>query len=154
MPTPFADLDSRPAIILAPARTWQRSVGLAMWEQAKRRANEVGSVVLWCDGGDGGVSGVAGNGYSEVFQVGEGSWTKTIGIEYPFNMNRLTLYARFGDWGFLLLSWFMLLGGFGQMLTRYGLFRRLYTGAGSSVRWLTDKVTRREAREPPNLIDY
>jgi len=152
MPSPFTALDSRPAIILAPARTWQRSVGLAMWEQAKLRANEIGSVILWCDGGDGGISGVAGSGYNEVFQVGEGSWIKTIGVEYPFN-TKPTFHARFGDRAFLLVSWFCVLGGFGQMASRYWLFRRLYAIAGSRARWVGNIVRRKNGQKIPNLID-
>ncbi|KAI6118972.1 hypothetical protein EV401DRAFT_2178541 [Pisolithus croceorrhizus] len=76
-PTAFTSLDSRPALILAPARTWETTVGLAMWEQAKTRAAEIGSMVLWCDGGATGVSGVGGQGIEEIMQVGAGSWERT-----------------------------------------------------------------------------
>lgn len=107
-PLPFADLESRPALILAPARTWQVSVGYAMWQQAKQRAEEMGSMVLWCDGGEGGVSGIGGGGYSEVFQVGHGSWVKTIASPYPFNQRRTT-YVRFGNLS-LLVFWTLVLG--------------------------------------------
>jgi len=40
-------------LILAPARTWHPGIGLTMWEQARARAEEIGSMVLWCDGGEG-----------------------------------------------------------------------------------------------------
>jgi hypothetical protein len=96
--------------VLAPARTWDLSVGYAMWLQAKQRAEELGTIVLWCDGGKGGVSGVAGGGYSEIAQVGTGSWTKTVGIPYPFN-DRRTFFARFGDIA-LLLFWAFVFGKF------------------------------------------
>jgi apolipoprotein N-acyltransferase len=102
-PSPFADLPSRPALILAPARTWERTVGHAMWLQAKQRAAELESIVLWCDGGEGGVSGVAGRGFNDVVQVGSGSFVRTIGIQYPFN-DQKTLFARFGD-SVLILFW-------------------------------------------------
>ncbi|KAG1825722.1 uncharacterized protein BJ212DRAFT_1422212 [Suillus subaureus] len=98
----FSSLDSRPALILAPARTWDSTVSLAMWEQAKSRANEIGSMVLWCDGGAMGVSGVGGGGISEIMQLGSGSWTRTIGLQFPFDQRR-TVYAVVGDFGVLVL---------------------------------------------------
>ncbi|KAI3622411.1 apolipoprotein n-acyltransferase [Moniliophthora roreri] len=97
MPSPFSALESRPALILAPGRTWETTVGRVMWEQAKQRAYELGSTVLWCDGGDGGTSGVAGEGVSESIQVGKGSWVRQIGIQYEFDEGR-TLYGRAGNW--------------------------------------------------------
>jgi len=102
-PTPFAELEERPALILAPARTWDPTVGNAMWLQARQRAIELESMVLWCDGGDGGVSGVAGGGFNEVTQVGSGSFVQTIGVPYPFDTRR-SLFAVLGD-SFLILSW-------------------------------------------------
>lgn len=67
-----------------------------MWQQAKRRADEIGSIVLWCDGGRGGVSGLAGKGYDQIIQVGSGSWVQNIEIQYPFNDDR-TIFAVFGS---------------------------------------------------------
>lgn len=105
----FTSLDSRPALILAPARTWDSTVSLAMWEQAKSRANEIGSMVLWCDGGATGVSGVGGGGISEIMQLGTGSWTRTISLQFPFDQRR-TIYAVVGDFGvFMLLV--LIMGG-------------------------------------------
>lgn len=95
-PSQFTDLEVRPGLILAPARTWDVAVGYTMWKQASQRAHELRSTVLWCDGGDGGVSGVAGHGYNEVVQVGSGSWLRTIALEFPFDENSRTLYARHG----------------------------------------------------------
>lgn len=106
-PTPFAELEERPALILAPARTWDPTVGNAMWLQARQRASELESVVLWCDGGEGGVSGVAGGGFNDVTQVGPGSFVRTIGVQYPFDTRR-SLFAIFGD-SFLILSWMLVL---------------------------------------------
>lgn len=108
-PSPFAELTSRPALILGPARTWDIAVGYAMWRQAKQRAEEVGSMVLWCDGGDGGVSGIAGGGFSDFTQVGLGSWVRTIGIQYPFNDQR-TPFAYLGN-AMVLLFWVFAFGG-------------------------------------------
>jgi hypothetical protein len=108
MPSPFAALEARPALILAPARTWDRTVGNAMWLQAKQRAAELNSMILWCDGGEGGVSGVAGGGFDEVTQVGSGSFVRTIAIPHPFNSKR-TVYARFGDIS-LILFWILVIG--------------------------------------------
>ncbi|KAL4069775.1 hypothetical protein V8B97DRAFT_1969203 [Scleroderma yunnanense] len=101
-PTAFTDLASRPALILAPARTWETTVGLAMWEQAKTRAAELGSMVLWCDGGVTGVSGIGGQGIQEIMQVGAGSWTRTIGIPWPLNEGK-TIYATLGEFIILML---------------------------------------------------
>jgi len=75
-----------------------------MWEQARARAEEIGSMVLWCDGGEGGVSGVAGGGMTDFMQFGEGSWSRTIGVQWPFDVSR-TVYARWGDWYTVLLLW-------------------------------------------------
>ncbi|TFK30839.1 hypothetical protein FA15DRAFT_751836 [Coprinopsis marcescibilis] len=104
-PVPFGGISSRPDLILAPARTWERSVGISMWQQAKQRANELNSVVLWCDGGEGGVSGVGGGGYEELNQVGSGSWIKTIGMEYPLKAGP-SIYARLED-SSVLVYWLM-----------------------------------------------
>ncbi|KAF8140439.1 hypothetical protein EV363DRAFT_349046 [Boletus edulis] len=108
-PTVFTNLDSRPSLILGPARTWDTTVGLAMWEQAKARANELGSMVLWCDGGSTGVSGIGGGAIHEPMQIGGGSWVRTIGIRYPFDENR-TVYAKGGDYSVIVLL-AMLMGG-------------------------------------------
>lgn len=108
-PTVFADLDARPSLILGPARTWDSTVGFAMWEQAKTRANELGSMVLWCDGGSTGVSGVGGGKIHEPMQMGSGSWMRTISVSYPFDENR-TLYARRGDF-FVIVFLVALMGG-------------------------------------------
>ncbi len=99
----------KPGLILAPARTWDVTVGYTMWKQASQRAREVGSALLWCDGGEGGISGVAGHGYNEVTQVGSGSWVRTIGVEYPFDENKRTWYARYGSTA-LLLFWALVVG--------------------------------------------
>ncbi|KAG5647550.1 hypothetical protein DXG03_008903 [Asterophora parasitica] len=108
-PAPFAELESKPALILAPARTWDIAVGNAMWQQARQRADELSTMILWCDGGDGGVSGVTGGGFRDFTQVGPGSWVKTIGIQYPFD-DRRTTHARVGDLA-LLFIWLLVLGG-------------------------------------------
>ncbi|RXW22568.1 hypothetical protein EST38_g3277 [Candolleomyces aberdarensis] len=107
MPLPFSHLETRPGLILAPARTWERSVGLSMWLQAKQRAQELNSMVLWCDGGEGGFSGIAGGGYQTFEQVGPGSWVKDIGIEHPFR-EAPTLYARWQD-STMLVYWIAIL---------------------------------------------
>ncbi|EKM84180.1 hypothetical protein AGABI1DRAFT_117613 [Agaricus bisporus var. burnettii JB137-S8] len=96
-PSQFTNLEVRPGLILAPARTWDTTVGYTMWKQASQRAREIGSTVLWCDGGEGGVSGVAGHGYNEVVQVGSGSWLRTIALEFPFDENSRTLYGHYGN---------------------------------------------------------
>jgi hypothetical protein len=95
-----------------------------MWEQAKARAEEMGSMVLWCDGGKGGVSGVAGGGIDEIMQVGEGSWTRTIAVQWPFNEGR-TVYARFGDAYILPAMWLLLGGWVGELLVLNNGFSRV-----------------------------
>ncbi|KAF9477524.1 hypothetical protein BDN70DRAFT_934153 [Pholiota conissans] len=109
IPSPFAALDRKPGLILAPARTWDRTVGHAMWLQAKQRAAELNTMILWCDGGEGGVSGVAGGGIEEVTQVGSGSFVRNIAIPHPFNSER-TVYARFGSLG-LIFFWILIYVG-------------------------------------------
>jgi len=113
-PSSFLSLDSRPALILAPARTWHSSVGLAMWNQARQRAHETGSTILWCDGGEGGLSGVIGGGFEEPLQFGEGSWTKTIGLAYPFPKHKTFFTSTWvGNIGGFLVVWMLTgAGGF------------------------------------------
>ncbi|KAJ6520068.1 hypothetical protein C8R45DRAFT_46547 [Mycena sanguinolenta] len=158
MPSPFRDLESKPGLILAPARTWDRAIGNRMWEEVKQRANEVGSLALWCDGGIGGVSGVAGAGYNDFYQVGGGSWSRAVGIQYPFH-STLTFYARVGDASIVAVSWFFVLGpiAFAMFAARFHLRAR--------VGWMTQFYHRARAslrrepavndiRNPPNLIEF
>ncbi|KAL1951449.1 hypothetical protein VTO73DRAFT_598 [Trametes versicolor] len=100
----FAGLPARPALILAPARTWHPSIGRAMWEQAKARAEETGSMVLWCDGGAGGVSGLAGRGMHAFRQTGPGSWAQTVSVPWPFDQRR-TMFAAGGTSAALAAVW-------------------------------------------------
>ncbi|KAF8973606.1 hypothetical protein BDZ97DRAFT_1775912 [Flammula alnicola] len=146
-PFPFAALESRPALILAPARTWDRTVGNAMWLQAKQRAEELDSMILWCDGGEGGVSGVAGGGFNDVTQVGSGSFIRTIGIQYPFDSQR-TPYARFGDFT-LILFWIFALGPgfiprvpFGNLQFKFAR-RGIYSGIQTFRGWIGHGQTER-----------
>lgn len=119
IPDVFSGLVSKPELILAPARTWDISVGQAMWEQAKQRARELDSMVLWCDGGEGGVSGIAGQGINGVMQVGEGSWTRAVGLEYPAD-DRRKLYARMGGSGVTIgILWILVVGtGMSRIIMR------------------------------------
>lgn len=110
----FTSFHSRPALILAPARTWHIGVGFAMWEQAKARAAETGSTVVWCDGGEGGISGIATAAYSEIVQVGPGSWVKRLGVPYPFDETR-TIYTWGGNTFAFIVVWALLgLGSVGE----------------------------------------
>lgn len=146
-PSPFADLDSRPGLILAPARTWDRTVGYAMWLQAKQRAEELNSIVLWCDGGDGGVSGVAGGGFNDVSLVGSGSFVQTIGVQYPFD-GRRTPYGHIGDSALILLLSLTLVSPafkhFSQMV--YGIQR-------VAGRFVHGRTSVPNSLPPQNLID-
>ena len=83
-----------------------------MWNQARQRAHETGSTILWCDGGEGGFSGIIGGGFEEPLQFGEGSWTKTIGLTHPFP-ERMTgfTFMRVGNFGAFLVIWIVAGGG-------------------------------------------
>lgn len=105
-PDTFSSLPSSPGLILAPARTWQSDVSIAMWEQVKARAEEIGSVALFCDGGEGGMSGIVGEGWSEPTQVGGGSWVRTLPLQSSSDTSR-TVYATVGDWGMLAFVWLL-----------------------------------------------
>lgn len=108
-PNIFNSLDYRPSLILAPASTWHESIGMAMWQQALARAEEVGSAVLFCDGGAHGISGIGGQGAGsgEIVQVGRGSWTRTIGFTKEADTNK-TLYGTTGPWLSIVLIWCIL----------------------------------------------
>ena len=152
-PSQFAKLSSRPALILAPARTWERTVGHAMWLQAQQRASEQGSIVLWCDGGEGGMSGVAGRGFNDVVQVGSGSFVRTIGIQYPFD-NKKTYFARFGN-AVLILFWVFVLGP-GYINFESSSFTTLWTWVTMRVGqylWRRTIRTNQNSTVPPNLLD-
>ncbi|KAJ3552896.1 hypothetical protein NM688_g3913 [Phlebia brevispora] len=109
----FTGFDSRPALILAPAKTWHVAVGYAMWEQAKSRAIETGSTIFWCDGGAGGIGGVATKDYSEIVQRGPGAWDKMVPIAYPFDTRRMIFalggqYTAFAAvWAVVGVGWFI-----------------------------------------------
>jgi len=123
-------LDSRPGLILAPANTWDVTIGRAMLEQARMRADEVGATLLWCDAGGGGgssprgkeggedvpgspssgVSGVVGQ-YESTVQIGRGTFVKTVGVKWPFgDPERRTMYAAGGDLMVLVIVWGLVLG--------------------------------------------
>ncbi|KAJ3803452.1 hypothetical protein GGU11DRAFT_762177 [Lentinula aff. detonsa] len=163
MPDPFVDLplstssSARPQIILGPARTWDLAVGNAMWEQAKQRAMELDSMVLWCDGGDGGVSGIAGQGMHEVMRVGEGSWIRTIGVEYPADDHR-TFYATIkGSGGTIGFMWLLVVGGYsGRLLLAASRFGNLPQNLrGLFLRWKESRRTRALSHDQePNLLTF
>ena len=115
-----------------------------MWEQARARAEEAGSMVLFCDGGAQGASGVAGHGIREPLQFGSGSWTRTVGVVWPFNQHR-TLYMWGGEalpfgvvWllvgaGWVLPSW-AALGGFGGVAVPFIRLREVLGRARAYIR--------------------
>jgi hypothetical protein len=144
-PTIFTPLKSRPALILAPARTWHHDVSVAMWEQARARAEEAGSMVLFCDGGAQGASGVAGHGIREPLQFGTGSWTRTIGIQWPFNQRR-TLYMWGGEYFPVVFVW-LLVGGSSlvEVLIRDGSVRGIRGAAAIPFSYLGNAVRRARA---------
>lgn len=118
-----------------------------MWEQAKARAEEVSSMVLWCDGGEGGVSGIAGGGINEIMQVGEGSWIRTIGLQWPFNEGR-TVYAQLGDGYTLLVFWTLLgCGWVGELALQRNLVHTVTNGYSRLVGvWRRGRVAAGERR--------
>jgi len=148
-PTVFTSLGSRPALILAPAQTWHRDVSTAMWEQARARAEEAGSMVLFCDGGAQGASGVAGHGIREPVQFGSGSWTRTVGVEWPFNQRR-TLYMWGGEALQFGIVWLLLGAGWATevlVLRRDGVRRTAISFA--HLREVLGRARAYIRRQPP-----
>jgi hypothetical protein len=93
-----------------------------MWEQARARAEEAGSMVLFCDGGVQGASGVAGQGMREPLQFGSGSWTRSVGVQWPFNQRR-TLYMWGGEPLHAAIVWLLLGAGWGTQVFTLGMTR-------------------------------
>ncbi|CEL57463.1 hypothetical protein RSOLAG1IB_02203 [Rhizoctonia solani AG-1 IB] len=130
----------RPALILAPARTWHPQIGKAMFQHASMRAAEQGASILWCDGGEGGVSGVGGLAaqglglVGGIGQVGTGrSWLQTIGIPFPYDAEDFgpTWYGRWGDLSTIVLALALL--GFGPAAPAANL-------VGGSVSWVYKRL--------------
>ena len=142
----FNSLDTRPTLVFAPARTWHIGVGLAMWEQARARAEELGTTVLWCDGGNGGVSGLAGKGMQEMVQVGQGSWVRDIGVPYPYDERR-TVFAAGGAYIPLALFWGI--AGVGAGLEA-GLVA--FAGRGAALVKLVKSLRRQKAADEEPLL--
>lgn len=145
----FTPLESRPALILAPGKTWHSSVGLAMWEQAKARAAETGASVLWCDGGRGGLSGIASPRYSEIVQVGPGSWTKQLGVPYPFDTRR-TFYERGGQRMAFAAVWLVIAAG-AAIEGAVAALERSGVSAGTVVQAVLRKVRPGRESEHPEF---
>ncbi len=61
-------------------------------------------MVLWCDGGEGGVSGVAGRGMHAFRQVGPRSWAQTVSIPWPYDRTR-TVFSAAGTWVAVVVVW-------------------------------------------------
>ena len=112
-----------------------------MWEQARARAEEAGSMVLFCDGGAQGASGVAGQGTREPFQFGSGSWTRTMGVQWPFNQRR-TLYMWGGEALHGTIVWALLGAGWAAQLLTLRLSRGANGGntVTARLRDLFDRV--------------
>ena len=148
---PFPATESKPAVILAPARTWDLHVGRAMYEQAKARADEVDAILLWCDGGEGGLSGVVGKGHHSL-RRGEGSWAETVGIQWPFpgDPHSRSWYHAHGSWGALGLAWGLLL------LARPSATYGLLIGGTRKLKSHVKSVRDRNARVVPteDLIHF
>lgn len=148
---PFPTTEFKPAVILAPARTWDLHVGRAMYEQARMRADEVDAILLWCDGGEGGLSGVVGKGHHSV-RRGEGSWAEMVGIQWPFpdDPHSRSWYHAHGSWGALCLAWSLLL------LAKPSSAYSLMSGGTRKLKGLVPSLRDRVAhRAPtPNLIDF
>lgn len=107
----LAQLPGRADLILAPGKTWDVRVGEVVHQEAALRADEVGSLALWCDAG--GLSGVVGRGESGV-QRGRGSFVRVVGIPFAEDETRAkTFYARTGDFPSLILVWVPVLLAFG-----------------------------------------
>jgi hypothetical protein len=155
MPSPFRELDSKPALMLAPAHTWDPAIGNRMFREVQQRANEIGSLALWCDGGRGGVSGVAGGGYNEIYQVGAGSWVRTVGLPYPDSTR--TFYSRFGDTSVFVASCFFAVAFWLTALHHKKIrttatkgYKKVHTTSTRFYHWVISKTK----RQPTNLIEF
>lgn len=111
----------RPALILAPARTWHPEIGKVTFAHASMRAMGQGASVSWCGGGEGDVSGIgalAANGLGPVGGIGQvgtsASWIRTIGIPFPCDAKdfALTWRSRWGDLTAVFLAQIVLRAGF------------------------------------------
>lgn len=131
-----------------------------MWQQAKARAAETGSMIVWCDGGAGAVGGIVGGGFNEVVQVGEGSWTKTVGIQWPFDQ-RPTFFLQGGRHASRSLGILFAIVFFGSAIGYAPGYRRLsglvVNGPTRVVAQITEIVGRitgsRRTQESELLID-
>ena len=117
-----------------------------MWEQARARAEELGASVLWCDGGDGGVSGLAGKGMQEFVQVGQGSWVRELGVPYPYDERR-TVYAAGGAYVPLAIFWGIT--GVGAVL-EVGLV--VFAGRGAALIKFVRSLRRQKAADEEPLL--
>ncbi|KAF7965525.1 hypothetical protein HWV62_43072 [Athelia sp. TMB] len=163
-PSALLSLDSRPALLLAPARTWAGGVGGAMWAQARARAAEVGAGVVWCDGGAGGLAGVAppaegvrgeAEAGFEYVQRGAGSFVVSVPVAWPFHDAR-TLYARAGAW-LLVVPWAVLGAGWATDAVRAqrgarGVLAGLQRGIGGAGALVVAWRKRRGAGEEQPLL--
>jgi hypothetical protein len=111
-----------------------------MFQHASMRAAEQGASILWCDGGEGGVSGVGGLAaqglglVGGIGQVGTGrSWLQTIGIPFPYDAEDFgpTWYGRWGDLSTIVLALALL--GFGPAAPAANL-------VGGSVSWVYKRL--------------
>jgi hypothetical protein len=123
-----------------------------MMEMARHRAEELGTRVLWCDGGEGGLSGVVGQGESGI-QVGYGSWIKDISVELPLDEQRTPFGRDAGQFVAIAASWALFIVTF--LLGR----RQGWPGHVPSLTEARQKISQiftarpREPREPP-LIQF
>ena len=121
-----------------------------MYEQAKARADEVDTILLWCDGGEGGLSGVVGKGHYSL-RRGQGSWAEMVGVQWPFpnNPNSRSWYHAHGSWVAMCLAWGLVL------LANPSDVYRLLGGGTRNIRGLVQSVRNREPRGAPtgHLID-
>ncbi|KAG9091845.1 hypothetical protein FS749_016188 [Ceratobasidium sp. UAMH 11750] len=163
VPVNHTDEDTgRPALILAPARTWHPEIGKAMFAHASMRAMEQGASILWCDGGEGGVSGIGGlaaNGLGPVGGIGQvgtsGSWVQTIGVPFPYDAKDFTStwYSRWGDLTIIFLAWVVLCAGF-TVPAWHGFQTVLAAGRSRLERSRGDEHRRVERNEnTPLLVD-
>ncbi|KIM31982.1 hypothetical protein M408DRAFT_327359 [Serendipita vermifera MAFF 305830] len=145
------DLESRPSLILGPARTWHTNVGRVMMEMAKQRADELGTRVLWCDGGEGGLSGVVGMGESSL-QVGPGTWVQRLSFEIPVEGKR-TVFGTVGALLGLGLAWALAFGSVPARYTQGGPSLSQNTLWKSVLDRVSRSLSSRRTQPAPNLLD-
>jgi hypothetical protein len=85
---------------------------------------------------------------TDFMQFGEGSWSRTIGVQWPFDVSR-TVYARWGDWYTVLTLWLLFVVAWvgGKLVNQDPL--DIYPAKGGIRKILTSLSKWRNGRRAP-----